>query len=426
MIKKLKDFKEAEKYLYTKIPSSYTKKFPGEVGLKGTKKLLKKLGNPQEKIKVIHIAGTSGKGSTALMISSLLKMSGFKVCLTLSPHIEDIRERVQIENKLISRKKFTKYLNEIIPLIEETNKQEKREITYFEVLQVLAYYAFAKERVDYGVVETGLGGTFDATNVVGREDKISVITKIGKDHVNILGNTIEEITNQKVGIIKKNNLVIYLQQGNVVNTVIKNRALKTNSKTVDVKIKKDLVNLGLEGEFQKENASIAIETYKEVLKREGKTFEKEKTDNTLSNIKFKGRFDIVRLNGNKVVIDGAHNEQKMRAFISSLKIKFPGEKFTFLMAFKKGKEIDKMIEIFIPLAEKIVVTEFFQSRKDVPKLSEDVKNIEKILKSLEFKNLILQKDPKKAFLLARKDNNILVVTGSLYLTSEIYQALKTQ
>ena len=261
-MKRLKNFKEAEKYLYSTIPSSYTKKFPGSVGLSRTKKLLESLGNPQEKVNVIHIAGTSGKGSTATMISFILKEKGYKVGLTLSPHVVDIRERVQINNKFLTKEKFTSYLNEIVPFIKKINKQKKGEITYFEVLQVMAYYIFNKEKVDYAVIETGMGGTYDATNTVSNTDKICVITRIGLDHTNILGTNLTDIAKQKAGIIQKGNEVFALKQTKNINNVFRKRAKKVGAKLILVETNKN-IKTSLKGEYQKENTNKEKETIKQ-------------------------------------------------------------------------------------------------------------------------------------------------------------------
>src|SRR3989344_5192458 len=163
-----------------------------EAGFNRAKQLLSLLGNPQNKLKTIHVAGTSGKGSTAMALSHILVAHGFKVGLTVSPHVYDIRERCQINNRAITTKKFQTYLSQILPVIEKLKKRTKVP-TYFEALVALAFVAFAAEEVDYAIVETGMGGLLDATNTVDRDDKLCLLTKIGYDHTQILGNSLEEI-----------------------------------------------------------------------------------------------------------------------------------------------------------------------------------------------------------------------------------------
>ena len=196
-----KDYFEVRKWLESYIPQTYTKK---ELGLGRIKYLLKLLDNPQDKFKSIHVAGTSGKGSTAFYISRLLKESKsqrVKVGLHLSPHLVDIRERLQINGKLVPMNRFIKLLNEIKPVVEVIQKS-KPELTpsYFEILVAASFLYFAQSKVDWAVVEVGLGGRLDATNVLNPE--VSVITNIGLDHTDILGKTIEEIAREKAGIIK--------------------------------------------------------------------------------------------------------------------------------------------------------------------------------------------------------------------------------
>jgi len=187
----IQSFKQAEELLSQHIPKTSTQTFPGKLGLNRAKYFLKLLGNPQEKLKIIHIAGTSGKGSTCYLISSLLTSQGFKVGLHQSPHLTDVTERFQIDGKIISQKEFVFYLNKVIPVINMVGKTFHGSLTYFEILVGLAYLIFYEKKIDYAVIETGLGGKYDGTNVVARPDKLSVLTKIGLDHTNILGKTIE-------------------------------------------------------------------------------------------------------------------------------------------------------------------------------------------------------------------------------------------
>ncbi|HWS49213.1 MAG TPA: Mur ligase family protein, partial [Candidatus Methanoperedens sp.] len=181
-------YKEVLEYLHQSIPKGKLR-FPGELGLERQKFLLKCLDNPQNKYRVIHIAGTSGKGSTASYLSQLLEKHGFKVGLTVSPHILDIKERVQINNKNISESDFVLMLNKVIPAVEMAKKTGLGEPTYFEIMVTMFFYAFYYFKVDFAVVETGMGGTFDGSNVVALENKLAVITRLGLDHTGLLGNT---------------------------------------------------------------------------------------------------------------------------------------------------------------------------------------------------------------------------------------------
>src|SRR3989339_1709335 len=226
----IKTFKQAEAFLALHIPKTSTQTFPGELGLNRAKYFLHLLGNPQEKLKIIHVAGTSGKGSTCYLISSLLISQGFKVGLHQSPHLTDVTERFQINNQIISKKEFVFYLNKIIPVINMVGKTFHGQLTYFEILVGLAYLIFYEKKVDYAVIETGLGGKYDGTNIVSRSDKLSVLTKIGLDHINILGKTIEEIAYQKAMIINEKSQAISINQDPKAEKVIREVAKEKKAK----------------------------------------------------------------------------------------------------------------------------------------------------------------------------------------------------
>jgi len=185
-MKKINNFQDVEKYLSKFVPKNIGDNFFAETALLRVKNFVKLLGSPQKKMKVVHIAGTSGKGSTATIISNVLQGLGFQVGLQVSPHLLDIRERCQVNNELLSEEKFIKYFLEIIPVIEKVAKTKFGKLTYFEIITGLSLYIFQQEKVDYAVIETGLGGTYDASNIIDDRNKIAVLTKIGKDHTEIL------------------------------------------------------------------------------------------------------------------------------------------------------------------------------------------------------------------------------------------------
>lgn len=415
-------FQQAEQFLALHIPKTSTTIFPGEVGLTRAKYFLHLLGDPQEKLKIIHVAGTSGKGSTCYMISTLLSSQGFKVGLHQSPHLTDVTERFQINGKNISKQEFIFYLNNILPTIKII-----KNITYFEILVGLAFYIFADKKVDYAVMETGLGGWYDGTNVVSRSDKLSVITKIGLDHTNILGRTLPEIALQKAMIINEKSQAISIYQKPEVEEVIKEVAKKKQAKITFVG--RDLINqvltenIGLFGDYQKENAGLALEAVKYLSKRDGFKIDEEKVETVFQTAHFPGRFDIKKILpagadiDKTVIFDGAHNPQKMEAFINSLIKKYPNTKFNFLLAFKKGKDYKEMLKIIIShaIASKIILTSFFTENQDMVNVSENPKKIEWDIKIIP--------DLKKAWGTILENDGPVVVTGSLYLVGEIFKLI---
>lgn len=417
---KLRNFKQAEGYLALHIPKSSQTIFPGELGLKRAKYFLKLLGNPQEKLKIIHVAGTSGKGSTCYLISSLLTSQGFKVGLHQSPHLTDVTERFQIDGKIISQKEFVFYLNKIIPVISMVDKTFHGPLTYFEILVGLAYLIFYEKKVDYAVIETGLGGKYDGTNIVSRSDKLSVLTKIGLDHTNILGKTIEEITLQKAMIINEKSQAISIDQDQKAERVIRKAA---KDKHADITfIGRGLIyqtliaRIGLFGDYQKENANLALAAVNYLSRRDGFEIDEEKVGAIFKTAHFPGRFDVKKINDKTIIFDGAHNPQKMKAFIDSLIKKFPDKKFNFLIAFKKGKDYEDMLKIIVPWADLIVLTSFYTDDQDMINVSVDPAEIKLNAKIIP--------DLKKAWKFILNKNEPIVITGSLYLIGEIYHLLK--
>lgn len=447
---KIRTFQEAKQYLYSFIVKDPKKRFPGELGLRRAKYLLSLLGNPQNKLRVVHVAGTSGKGSTSYLTSIILRSLGFKIGLSISPHLVDIRERCQINNGLPSKSKFCRHLNYIIPSIEKMKKSRIGTPSYFEILVALSNFIFWKEKVDFAVVEVGLGGLYDGTNVVTSENKLVVITRIGLDHTQVLGNTLGKITVQKAGIIMRRNTVISIWQNHKVRSVIegivkKQKAelfyirekLNFDNKKTDLKktnfdfyfLKKRLKNieLGLLGLFQVENCSLALAVVIILCKKYGFKLDFHKIRKILGKAHFPGRMQIKTVHGTTIILDGAHNPQKTSALIKSLKSLFPRKKITFLFACLKTKDYRKMLKYIIKLAQRIVITSFHLDTFDMMHVSERVDKISAILKRRKFLNYQTVKDPKEAlnYILKRNDeSSIIVVTGSLYLISTIYSKLE--
>lgn len=421
---KIKNFLQAEAFLNSHVRQGSRQIFQGEKGLEKMRYLLSLLGSPQNKFKVIHIAGTAGKGSTCYLISSLLSAHGFKVGLHLSPHLTDVRERFQINNKIISKEEFVRYLNKIVPAVEKTKSSKYRKLSYFEVLVGLAFYIFWNKKVDYAVMETGLGGLYDATNVVERFDKVAVLTKIGFDHMEILGKTLKEIAFQKAKIIEKNNLVISTVQENDAIKVIEKVVKENNSKLIFAGERLPFF-VNLIGDYQMENASLSLKTVEEIGKRDRFEIRENIVRKVFAKAKFIGRFDIKKVEGKTAILDGAHNEPKMKAFIKALNNKYPNQKFHFLVAFKKGKDYGKMLKFIVSLASKITITSFFVDSQDLIHLSEKPEKIGKKLNVLGYKNHEAITDSKQAFKSVLKNStNKIVITGSLYLLGEIYKILK--
>lgn len=447
-LKSLNSFEEIVQFLHSNISHGIKKTESWDFALKRTKYLLSLLGDPQNKLKVIHIAGTSGKGSTAYLTSLILNNLNLKVGLQISPHLLDIRERIQINNQLIEKEKFAKYFQEILPFIYKVGNSKFGNPTYYEILTVLAFHTFYKEQVDYAVIETGLGGLYDATNSVTSTEKFVILTKIGLDHVNILGKTISEIALQKAEIIQDSNTVLSIWQVKQARNTIKKIVDQRNAKLIYVKKNTNIKNikltpiatkfdfsfnefhlkgikLSLLGKHQAENCALALATVYLLSKLDKFEFPHPKWEarirKALEQANFPGRFEIKNMNGKKIVIDGAHNAQKMSNFLNSLKEIFPKEKFVFLLAFKNDKDFKKMINLIIPFAQKIIITNFFSANQDWLHLPQEPKNIAQYLDVLKFSKYKIFEDNKIALQKALKEKDNLIITGSLYLLSDIYK-----
>lgn len=444
---KISTSEQAHAFLNQFIPQGPKQIFSEDIGLRRAKHLLNLLGNPQNNLKVIHIAGTSGKGSTCTLISTLLKDQGFSVGLSISPHLFDLRERFQINNQLIANEEFCKYLTELVPSIEQMCQSEVGKPTYFEITTALAYYIFYKKKVDYAVIETGLGGWYDATNVVKKENKVVVITKIGLDHTKILGNTLSKIALQKIMITQQGNTVFTIDQKPQVIDIfkkvvkekkaelftiskpknVKNINLKQGKLSFDFKFREyylqriQLQSLGL---FQVENSSLALATVIFLSQRDKFIINEEKLRHTLATLTIQGRMELISLSHKKIIIDGAHNPQKMSAFIQSLTALFPHREFNFLIAFKRGKDYEQMLKYIVPVAKNVIVTTFYSETQGITTASTDPKAIEKILKEQGCRNIKIVSETDKALQTLLQYEGNSVITGSLYLIGELYSQVQ--
>lgn len=349
-------------------------KFGMNLGLERIKRLCHLMGNPQDNLKFIHIAGTNGKGSTSAFISSILQEEGHRVGVYTSPYIERFTERIRINQDEISEDDVVKYLEYTIPLIDEIVKEGYENPTEFEIITAIAFKYFYDKGVDYVVLEVGLGGRYDATNVV--NPLVSVITTIGYDHMNVLGDTLEKIAFEKAGIIKKGiPVVIYPQREEALNVILK-VAEENNSKIYFVdnliyKIKQNSVNgiifdvigykeykdikINLLGEHQVFNALTSLMAI-EALKDIGIKISDGAIYDGLNKARWPGRFEILKKRP-FIVLDGGHNLQGIEALVKAVKTYFKNNKITVVCGMLRDKEYEKMIkELFEISDDYITVT----------------------------------------------------------------------
>lgn len=369
------------------------------------------LGNPQDKPRSLHIAGTSGKTSTAYYAAALLQQAGKKVGLLTSPHIEALNERVQVNLTPLPEAEFCSELSIFMNLIEKSGVT----LTYAEILYGFGYWEFVRQRVDYIVIEVGMGGLLDATNVINRPDKVAVITDIGMDHVHVLGETIGEIAAQKAGIIRLHNAVFCHPQGREAMEQIEKASVQKQADLhiveQDDRTPKDLPL------FQQRNFSLALEAASFALRKADDQPFTEAQIEAASRTHIPARMEIFDWNGKIIVLDNAHNPQKLHALAESLSAKY-GERqnVAAMIAFvqTKGRNIGDMMNEIKSMAGHVIVTEIPDNKHHTPRPAEEV------MAAYEGNDAEMIKDSNQALkaLLARPEP-VLLVTGSMYLMEYI-------
>lgn len=371
--------------------------------------LLKALGDPQETFHSIHIAGTSGKTSTSYFIRALLEAGGYRTGLTVSPHIVAVNERVQIAGVPLAETKFLEYFNEFLPLVERTSLQP----TYFEALVTFAYWVFAREELDYAVVETGFGGLLDGTNTIQRADKVCVITNIGLDHTHILGGTVEKIAYQKAGIIQPDNYVLVRLQQESVMDVFRARAVQQHATLHEVS---DVSAPDFLPEFQHQNWAMARAAYEYVRKRDGLVELDEEQLESAAHQTPPGRDEIYRVGDKTVILDGAHNPQKLEALFGSLaKQGYTSGAVLATIVEAPDTKLDSCIAEIKTFASHWIVPEFRVGQDIMNRKSFDAEYVIEHAGNASIEKIADIHEALKALLIRPEDT--LLITGSLYLVS---------
>ncbi len=397
-------------------------------------RLLQKLGNPHKKFPTVHIAGTNGKGSTCAILSSLLAEHGLKTGLYTSPHIFRVNERFKINNEDIPDEELLEMLKILKTYAEEP-------ITYFELTTALAFLYFAEKKVDIAVVETGMGGRLDATNVIYPE--VSVITSIGFDHTKYLGNTLEKIAFEKAGIIKRKRPLVLGKIQREPLQVILERAKALSAKPFlfdkDFKITSSNkfsdkvwnyegkytffgLELALKGSFQGRNLALALKALEILEDRAFFVIDETKIRSALKKVNWEGRYKKLKLFGKEILIDCAHNLEGIKTLKETL---LEDGFYPFLLIFGATNEDGEkpfpvLLEELLPLSMKIFLSEF-QAERKVVTLKDWKEALEKRRIEAEF-----FKSPNEALKAAldSQEINKIVITGSIYFVSEILKVLK--
>lgn len=410
------NYEESLNYIHSR------NKFGIKLGLDATNNLLDKIGNPHHKLKFVHIAGTNGKGSTTSYIHDILMAKGYKVGKFISPFVHSFTERIQINNCEISEADLAECTSIVKDAIEKHNLNP----TEFEVVTAIGLLYFERQKCDYVALEVGMGGRFDATNVI-PAPLVTVITSISIDHTEYLGNTIADIAFEKCGIIKTGSRVVaYADNPKDADEVIKKTAIKKNvpltiSDKNDIKILNQSIDgtdfeykgkkyhINMLGKHQVYNAVNAIETAK-IL-----GVEDEFIKQGLERTKFRGRFEIVSKDP-FIIEDGAHNYSGVLELHDALKTYFSDKKTIIVMAMLKDKEYEKCIQTISPVADIFIATQANNPRKATSdELAQTAKKyIDKVYS---------EPDVNKAVELAKSisdKDSVICVCGSLYLLGDVH------
>ena len=363
-------------------------KFYINLGLERISAVLDLLGNPQDKLKCIHVAGTNGKGSVCAIIASILTEAGMKTGLYTSPHIFEYTERIKINGCEISKDDFAKYIFEICEIADKNDIH----LTEFEILTAVMFKYFSDNNVEVVVLETGLGGRFDATNVI-KSNLCSIITHIDLDHTDRLGNTRSKIAFEKAGIIKPDCPVLTCEG----YEEIRDRADECNSLFVMVAPYEDTANLSLKGTCQQENLSLALAAVRLLFPK----FPQSVIQDGIKSVKHPCRFQVC---DNNLIIDASHNPNGAMALRESLDFYYPDKKRCFVFGCLKNKDYKKMMEILFEKRDEFYFYHFNN------KNSCTVKELQEVC---DF--------PSKQFTALDElpDDYLKIVCGSFYMLNEI-------
>jgi dihydrofolate synthase/folylpolyglutamate synthase len=444
--KQIHNVREAQEYLYGGMPTSSGAAFKGPGGLARAHHFFSLLDNPQNAFKSVHIAGTSGKGSIAYILTNLLMAHGLVVGTHTSPHFYDIRERFLINGGLLPERIFVDIVNGLMPQIELMGHSEYGGASFFETSNAIAFQAFADAHVDYAVIETGLGGLLDSTNSIARSDKVSIIGKLGFDHTEILGHTLKEIAYQKAGIINPDSFAIALEPSDadakaMITGVAEERhaELKFINPRVTVTGARTTVNgsifdyygealqlqgvrLGAYGQHQIENTALALQALEYLSRRDGFTLNPSEILATLSKLKIPGRFETRSWEGRELILDGAHNPQKIAALADALDTYTNKKNITAVVAFKQDKDIEEIARILSAHVDKVVISAYHINPDDTLHAAATPDYIQKCFEKVGIKSFVSRGSARQALHEATRNSHAgapILVTGSIYFVGEV-------
>ena len=423
--------------------------------------LLDCLGNPQSQVRSIHIAGTKGKGSTSAMIAEMLSAAGYRTGLFTSPHITCYEERILIDGRQIEPEHLVDLVSELIPVVEQLDLQPgNMSPTFFELTTALAWMHFHQQRVDFAVMEVGLGGRLDSTNVC--EPMVSVVTNISYDHTALLGNTIEQITREKAGIIKpgvpvfsgvtqpeaiavleevsrEKQAPLYLlnrdfnrvdephQSLNLAQTDGSRLVSAQNQQNIQVRTPWSLIDrlpVTLLGTHQLTNATLAV-TVIDYLRQKGVMLEESQLRQGMLRLKWPARIELVQKNP-PVIIDTAHNGASIEALVETLTASFPQSNRILIFAATKDKNVEEMLEMLLPCFQTVILTQYLSNPRRIP--VEELVNLTRATQQStgNTSQVMITESPEAAWIRAKEvltPDSLICVTGSFFIAAELRELL---
>ncbi len=420
----LMNYNKAIEYIHS------LERFGSQPGLERIQALTDRLGNPQNHLKFIHIAGTNGKGSTAAFIASILTAAGYKTGLYTSPFVVRFNERIRLDGKEIPDEDLAEYVSKVKSAIDEMIREGMTHPTEFEVITALTFLYYYEKNCDVVVLEVGLGGRYDATNIISNS-VVSVITKIAMDHMAILGDTLKMIAGEKAGIIKDNGYVVTYPQEKAALETIESVCRKRNaflfkadpSQMCEVEFGRGILafkhsqfgrlETSIVGVHQVYNASVALKVI-EVIKNRGFIIEDEAVRTGFKKAKWLGRFELLQ-NNPDFIIDGGHNPDGIRSFVATFKKIYPGKKAIIIFGVMKDKDYETMLR---ELSE--ITSSFIAVTPDTIRAL-PAENLAKVMAEychhVECSDTI-KEAVDKSFLLASEDD-VIVSVGSLYYIGQV-------
>lgn len=401
--------------------------------LERTRRLAGDLGNPQDGIRSVHIAGTKGKGSTAAMVASILMKEGFRVGLYTSPHLVTVRERIHVDDEPIREEEMASLVDDARPIVETFAREEGARPSFFEVVTALAFLYFRKMNVDYAVYEVGMGGRLDATNII--SPLVTAITPVSFDHMESLGATLREIATEKAGIIKDGVACVVAPQEPEALDAIETVAAARGAPIW--RVGKDIVfeaanapgpmreacdifgmfenymrcELGLVGQHQIVNAATAVGVI-EALGLSGLIVSRSSVCDGLRSVRWPGRFETLR-EGPLVIVDGAHNRASASALAKTVAGRCSGRRVILVLGISKDKDACGIVEELEPMADMIILT-----RSSVLSRAEDPSVIREFVRE---RRTVLTEDVGRALARAEEEasgEDVILITGSLFVAGE--------